>query len=52
MERANRWRGAALAAIGLLAGSILGPPAVQAATGLVTIQGAGSTVNAAGFLGG
>jgi hypothetical protein len=43
MEHANRWRGVALLAVGLLAGSILGPPVVQAATSLVTIQGAGST---------
>jgi hypothetical protein len=43
MERANRWRGVALAAVGLFAGSILGPPVVQAATNLVTIQGSGST---------
>ncbi len=57
MERTNRWRGVALVASGLFVGSILGPPAVQAvqaATGLVTIQGAGSThkakVNGAGEL--
>jgi hypothetical protein len=43
MKGANRWRGAALLAIGLFAGSILGPPVVQTATSLVTIQGAGST---------
>jgi len=54
MEHANRWRSAALVAVALLTGSILGPPAVQAATGLITIQGAGSThkakVNSAGEL--
>ena len=56
MNAANRWRGVALLAIGLTAGSILGPPIVQAATkaatSLVTIQGAGGThkakVDAAG----
>lgn len=54
MEYANRWRGVALVAGGLFVGSILGPPVVQAATSLVTIQGAGSThkakVNSAGEL--
>ncbi len=54
MEHASRWRGVALVAAGLFAGSILGPPVVQAATSLVTIQGSGSThkakVNGAGEL--
>jgi hypothetical protein len=54
MERTNRWRGVALVASGLFVGSILGPPVVQAATSLVTIEGAGSTnkakVNSAGEL--
>jgi hypothetical protein len=43
MERINRWRGVALVAAGLFAGSVFGPPLVQAATGLVTIQGADSS---------
>jgi hypothetical protein len=54
MEGANRWRSVALIAAGLFVGSILGPPLVQAATSLVTIQGAGSTnkakVNSSGQL--
>jgi hypothetical protein len=54
MKGMNRWHGVALAAAGLLAGSIFGPPVVQAATGLVTIQGAGNAhkakVNGAGEL--
>jgi len=54
MERENRWRGVALVAAGLFAGSVFGPPLVQAATGLVTIQGAGSShkakVNSSGQL--
>jgi hypothetical protein len=37
------WRVAGLLAIGVLVGSVIGPPIVQAATSLVTIQGAGST---------
>ncbi len=55
MQVAARWRTAALIAAALFAGSIIGPPLVQAATaGLVTIQGANSTnqaqVNASGQL--
>lgn len=43
MERRNQWAGVALVASGLFVGSVFGPPLVQAATGLVTIQGAGSS---------
>lgn len=54
MDRINRWRGVALLAAGLFAGSFFGPPLVQAATGLVTVQGAGSShkakVNGSGEL--
>jgi hypothetical protein len=55
MQATERWRTAALIAAALLAGSIIGPPLVQAATaGLVTIQGAGSShrakVNSSGQL--
>ncbi len=37
------WRVAGLLALGMLVGYVIGPPIVQAATSLVTIQGAGST---------
>jgi hypothetical protein len=37
------WRVVGLVAIGVLVGSVIGPPIVQAASSLVTIQGAGST---------
>jgi hypothetical protein len=44
MELKDRWRTVALVAGSLLAGSLIGPPLVQAATAsLVTIQGAKST---------
>jgi hypothetical protein len=44
MEFKDRWRTVALVAGSLLAGSLIGPPLVQAATAsLVTIQGAKST---------
>jgi hypothetical protein len=44
MQATEKWRTAALVAVALLAGSVIGPPLVQAATaGLVTIQGAGSS---------
>ena len=44
MQFKDRWRTVALVAGSLLAGSLVGPPLVQAATaGLVTIQGAKST---------
>lgn len=48
------WRVAGLLALGILVGYVIGPPIVQAATSLVTIQGGGSThkakVNASGQL--
>lgn len=55
MQFKDRWRTVALVAGSLLAGSLVGPPLVQAATaGLVTIQGAKSTnqakVNSTGEL--
>lgn len=37
------WRVAGLLALGILVGYVIGPPIVQAATSLVTIQGGGST---------
>jgi hypothetical protein len=37
------WRVAGLLALGILVGYVVGPPIVQAASSLVTIQGAGST---------
>lgn len=44
MQAAEKWRTAALVAVALLAGSVIGPPLVQAATaGIVTIQGSGSS---------
>ena len=44
MQLTDTWRTAALVATALLAGSIIGPPLVQAATtGIVTIQGSGSS---------
>lgn len=47
MQVKNNWRTVALVTVSLLAGSVLGPPlvqaAVQATAGLVTIQGAKST---------
>jgi hypothetical protein len=44
LELKDRWRTVALVAGSLLAGSLIGPPLVQAATAsLVTIQGAKST---------
>lgn len=44
MHEAEKWRTAALVAVALLAGSVIGPPLVQAATaGIVTIQGSGSS---------
>jgi hypothetical protein len=44
MNVAHRWRTVALVAAALFAGSVIGPPLVQAATaGLVTIQGSGGT---------
>jgi hypothetical protein len=55
MQMTSRWRTAALVAAALFAGSIIGPPLVQAATAsLVTIQGPGGTnkasVNSTGQL--
>lgn len=44
MQAADRWRTMALVTAALLAGSIIGPPLVQAATAsIVTIQGGGSS---------
>jgi hypothetical protein len=44
MNATGRWRTVALVSAALFAGSIIGPPLVQAATAsLVTIQGSGST---------
>lgn len=44
MQAAEKWRTAALVAVALLAGSVIGPPLVQAATaGIVTIQGSSSS---------
>lgn len=44
MQATEKWRTTALVAGALLAGSVIGPPLVQAATtGFVTIQGSGSS---------
>jgi len=43
MQAAEKWRTTALVTAALLAGSVIGPPLVQAATaGIVTIQGSAS----------
>ena len=44
MQATSKWRTVALITGALLAGSVIGPPIVQAATaGIVTIQGSGSS---------
>jgi hypothetical protein len=46
------WRIAGLLALGIMVGYVIGPPIVQAAGSLVTIQGAGSTHKAKVDIGG